>query len=174
MKTIKLEGEGTTLQFTRDGIILTMPDNEFSRTMVKPVEEQAPAAWKPDKGGAYFRVSSAGSIDGYVWRDDRDDNRLWDLGNCFETEGEAEAHREYLRAIAIIRRSSDFVPDWGDNHQEKVSIIYDNKENELVPSSCYYCQSQDHAHYRSASEARAALEIPEVKRAYEVVLGVAK
>ena len=68
--------------------------------------------WKPDDDQKYYYVDSGGSVDSDIWNDYSaiDDDRF-EIGNCFQTEEEAERVVEYLKALAIVRgdATSEFV-----------------------------------------------------------------
>lgn len=74
--------------------------------------------WKPENGEIYYRVGSDGRIYDDTWDDSlsiTDSERL-EIGNCFQTEEEAERVKEYLKALAVVRgdATSEFVK-YNDN-----------------------------------------------------------
>lgn len=61
--------------------------------------------WEPENGKTYYRVGSDGRIYDDVWDDSLNitDGERFDIGNCFQTEEEAERVAEYLKALAVVR-----------------------------------------------------------------------
>ena len=46
-------------------------------------------------------------------------------GNYFQTEEEAQAHADYLEALAVVRDDAKgFKPDWADDRQSKYYVCY--------------------------------------------------
>lgn len=68
-------------------------------------EIKEPTLWKPENGKTYYRVGSDGRIYDDYWDDSLNitDSERLDIGNCFQTEGEAEKVSEYLKALTIVR-----------------------------------------------------------------------
>lgn len=58
--------------------------------------------WKPNNGEEYFYVNllRAGSQSD-TWTNHRVDKKLWENGNCFKTEAEAEAAAEKVEALLL-------------------------------------------------------------------------
>ena len=70
--------------------------------------------WKPDFNQKYYYLDSDGSVYNDIWDDDFSiDNGRFDIGNCFQTEEEAERVVEYLKALAVVRgdATSKFTED---------------------------------------------------------------
>ena len=68
-------------------------------------EIEEPTRWKPENGETYYRVGSDGRIYDDTWDDSLSitDSERFDIGNCFQTEEEAERAAEYLKALATVR-----------------------------------------------------------------------
>lgn len=73
--------------------------------------------WKPEENQKYYYVSSSSIVLNDVWYDSSVvDNGRFEIGNCFQTEEEAERVKEYLKALAVVRgdATSEFVK-YNDN-----------------------------------------------------------
>lgn len=78
------------------------------------IEEQT--RWKPEIDQEYYCLGSDGSVMGDEWVDLSIDRNRLKIGNCFQTEEEAEKVIEYLKALAVVRgdATSEFVK-YNDN-----------------------------------------------------------
>ena len=65
------------------------------------IEEQT--RWKPEMDQKYSFIRTSGYAYDSIWTDDSIDNGRVEIGNCFQTEEEAERVVEYLKALAIVR-----------------------------------------------------------------------
>ena len=66
-------------------------------------EEIKPTRWKPEMDEEYYRLGSDGSVMNDEWVGLSIDSDRFDIGNCFQTEEEAEEVVEYLEALAVVR-----------------------------------------------------------------------
>ena len=57
--------------------------------------------WKPKFDEAYYCIFANGNIDKTVWRNIPTDNNLFERGNCFKTEEEAESAAEKVKALLL-------------------------------------------------------------------------
>lgn len=75
----------------------------------KEIEEQT--RWKPENREKYHYVCSDGDTYSSNWKCFTIDQDRFDIGNCFQTEEEAEKAVEYLKALAVVRgdATSEFV-----------------------------------------------------------------
>lgn len=91
-------------------------------------EVKEPTRLMPDEGQKYYLLDSNGLVHGSIWADDSVDRIRFDIGNCFQTEEEAEQVIEYLKALAVVRgdATSEFVKS-GDNWY----VYYDTNLNSL-------------------------------------------
>ena len=56
--------------------------------------------WEPEKGNSYWYISSFGTTTLGTWDEHEADARRFELGNCLETEQEAEYHKLRLQSMA--------------------------------------------------------------------------
>lgn len=97
-------------------------------------EIKEPTRWKPETEQKYYYVDSDGSVDSDIWFDySAIDDDMFDIGNCFQTEEEAEQVVEYLKALAVVRgdATSKFVKyndNWfiGYDHEHKSIDAFSN------------------------------------------------
>ena len=59
--------------------------------------------WKPEMCHVYYLLYDNGTVYNNLWDDDSVDNGRFEIGNCFQTEEEAEKVAEYLKALAVVR-----------------------------------------------------------------------
>ena len=59
--------------------------------------------WKPEMCHEYYCLGSNSSVIPDDWCDLDIDRNRFEIGNCFQTEEEAEKAVEYLKALAIVR-----------------------------------------------------------------------
>lgn len=69
--------------------------------------------WKPEARQDYYCVTSDGSVVKDDWSNWCLDDGRFEIGNCFQTEEEAERVVEYLKALAVVRgdATSKFTED---------------------------------------------------------------
>lgn len=65
------------------------------------IEEQT--RWKPEMDQKYYCLGSDGSVVDDDWCGLSIDHNRFKIGNCFQTEQEAERVVEYLKALATVR-----------------------------------------------------------------------
>ena len=73
--------------------------------------------WKPDRNQKYYYLGFGGSVYHDTWANGSPiDNGRFEIGNCFQTEEEAEQVAEYFKALAVVRgdATSEFVK-YNDN-----------------------------------------------------------
>lgn len=66
-------------------------------------EIEEPTRWKPEESQKYSFIRTSGYVFDCIWTDDSIDNGRVEIGNCFQTEEEAEKAVEYLKALAVVR-----------------------------------------------------------------------
>ena len=59
--------------------------------------------WKPEMDQEYYLLGSDSSVNVDEWCDLSIDRNRFEIGNCFQTEEEAERAVEYLKALAVVR-----------------------------------------------------------------------
>lgn len=97
-------------------------------------EIKEPTRWKPEMHQVYRYINTDSSVSGSTWTDDYFDDGRFEIGNCFQTEEEAERVVEYLKALAVVRgdATTKFI-----NGNRNWYVYYDTNSNLLCSSiSC--------------------------------------
>lgn len=97
------------------------------------IEEQT--RWKPEMDQKYYCFGSDGSVVDDDWCGLSIDHNRFDIGNCFQTEEEAERAAEYLKALAVVRgdATSKFT-----GHRNNFYVYYDVISNHLAVGVSFY------------------------------------
>lgn len=67
--------------------------------------------WKPGNGEHYYYFYYDGDVDSDVWRNDLTDRQLFERGNCFKTEKEAQAAAEKVKALLLSLHCDETLQD---------------------------------------------------------------
>lgn len=91
--------------------------------------------WKPEERQDYYCVTSDGSVVKDDWSNWCLDDGRFEIGNCFQTEEEAERVKEYLKALAVVRgdSTSKFTRD-----RNNFYVYYDIISNHLAVEPSFY------------------------------------
>lgn len=98
--------EGGSLIHESDGVVAYSWStiNKFPNILADWFEEiNEPTRWKPEMHQVYHYINSDGCVYGTTWTDDYFDDGRFKIGNCFQTEEEAEQVVEYIKALAVVR-----------------------------------------------------------------------
>ena len=62
-----------------------------------------PERWKPKEGESYWWLAVEKAVQEWTgnWRNHRDDQLRWELGNCFKTKAEAEQASERIKETLL-------------------------------------------------------------------------
>lgn len=90
--------------------------------------------WKPEMDQKYYCAGSDGSVIDDDWCGLSIDHNRFDIGNCFQTEEEAERAVEYLKALAVVRgdATSKFIKG-----EDNWYVSYDANVNSLCPECTF-------------------------------------
>lgn len=108
------------------------------------IEESQLKRWKPKYNEIYWLVEG-GDIFNSHWFNDRGDKWRSLIGNCFETEKEAE---EYKKQIEYTSRYKNYIDehsdpiDWNDPKQNKYFAQYYYNNQEIQTDSFLYHKGQ--------------------------------
>ena len=127
--------------------------------------------WKPEHKQGYHYVSSNGCIYYGRWANGSSlDNGRLEIGNCFQTEEEAEKAVEYLKALATVRgdATSKFTKDRNNWY-----VYYDTNLNSI--NSSISCTMLDNGifglpYFATIEDARKSIELH--KNEWLTILGV--
>ena len=127
----------------------------------EPVEEEF-KRWQACYGDKFYSATLNGDVADLYELNDQITNGAYDIGNYFQTQDEAQAYADYLKALAIVRDDAKgFEPDWGDITQKKWFVVYAYNLGKL-------CQYQNHwekvngvfgvPYFATAEDAKASIE----------------
>ena len=80
------------------------------------------------------------------------------MGNRFRTKQEAEAYRQWLKAVAELRRSSNFKADWEDTTEDKWYVYYDYDYHSLSVDYNNHSRCQSLVYYGTRDDAVLSIE----------------
>lgn len=104
--------------------------SEWFEEVKQPTINDIDWNFEPKPGDICHCVDNAGNI--LRWTRDADEEATEvALGNCFRTKQEAEVYAKWLKAVAELRRSSDFKPDWNNRSESKFYVVYNAKYKEF-------------------------------------------
>ena len=110
--------------------------NKFPNILTDWFEEiNESTRWKPKERQDYYCVTSDGSVVKDDWSNWCLDDGRFEIGNCFQTEEEAERIKEYLKALAVVRgdSTSKFARD-----RNSFYVYYDIISNHLAVGVSFY------------------------------------
>lgn len=95
--------------------------------------------WKPETDQKYYFIRTSGYVYDSAWTNDSIDDGRFEIGNCFQTEQEAEQVVEYLKALAVVRgdATTKFVGG-GSNW----FVYFDTDSNSLGSTCIFYISSK--------------------------------
>lgn len=101
--------------------------------------------WKPEWGETYYCVSADCSVGSYIFANDDFDNGCISVGNCFQTEEEAQFVADKIKYTQKFKRfieeRSDPI-DWRSEEKKKWYIAYDFEEHHIEIDFDEYFMSQ--------------------------------
>lgn len=106
--------------------------NKFPNILTDWFEEiNESTRWKPKERQDYYCVTSDGSVVKDDWSNWCLDDGRFEIGNCFQTEEEAERIKEYLKALAVVRGGATSKFTKG---RDNWYVYYDTDSNSLESS----------------------------------------
>ena len=91
-----------------------------------------PTRWKPEKNQKYYYAASSGRILDDVLGDYDSDQKLFNIGNCFQTEEEAERAVEKLKAWKRLKDSGLKFKGWNKSNYDRTFCINAEVEHDVV------------------------------------------
>lgn len=145
---------------------------KFPNIMTDWLEEiKESTRWKPEKEGeAYYYVGNTGDVYSSSWNYFTIDQGRFDIGNCFQTEEEAERVAEYLKALAVVRgdATAKFTKGKANWH-----VFCDIENNSFHPDCNYiYAKHGVFGLPYFASEDDARRSIKQHKKEWLTIFGV--
>ena len=126
--------------------------------------------WKPEIDEEYYCLGSDGSVTPDEWTGLIIDCNRFEIGNCFQTEEEAEQAVEYLKALAVVRGDATTELIKGRNN---FYVVYDAAYNCLVvKEKSYYIRNGVFGLPYFATEDDAKSSIEQHKNEWLTIFGV--
>ena len=141
------------------------------------VVEEKKNWWKPELDEKYYIVCTDGSIDYNNYDGDYDDKRFMAIGNCFQTEDQAEFMAEKLRVIHELEKFSyennEEEIDWNDTNQEKLYLAMNYMDKCIDVFYTYaWIYSPSNIYFTSRKIAKEAIETIGEERIKKYYFGV--
>lgn len=133
--------------------------------------------WKPEIGEDYWYITDTGSVADACYDEDGFDNEVFDCGNFFKTEAEAEYQAKVQKYTNLFRKyvEEHSEPlDWETGDKCKYYSYYDY-ENSKIYFDCAYSYRQQGTIYASSKEVLdEAISFVGEENVLKYVLGVEK
>lgn len=102
---------------------------------LKKEEKVESKVWKPKENETYFVICLDGEVGESVWENTEIDEKLYEIGNCFNTYKEAEKAVEKAKIYTQLKRLAEEINtepiDWENREQTKYYIGIDLTSNKL-------------------------------------------
>ena len=133
--------------------------------------------WEPKKDEQYYIICGDGSIDYNNYDGDYDDKRFMAIGNCFQTEEQAEFIVEKLKVIHELKRfayeNNEEEIDWNDTNQEKLYLTMNYMDKCIDVFYTYvWIYSPSNIYFTSKNIAKEAIETIGEERIKKYYFGV--
>lgn len=140
---------------------------ELSDEIEKLKADEESKAWKPKRGDSYWLISHTGYAVQARWIDDSIENDIYEIGNVFRTNEEAEFRIEQLKVEAELRRfSRPFVVG-----ERNYSFYFDHRINCICTTDYSYTQ-EGNIHFASEEIAQKAIDTVGEERIKKYYFGV--
>lgn len=142
-----------------DPLSLENVENIFAEDW-EVVEEKK---WGSKKGAVYWFITPDGCIDYYSYEDDETDKNFIAIGNCFQTEKQAEFMVEKLKVIHELEKfayeNNEKEIDWNDVNQTKYYLGMFQSDKIIAVFSTYkWCYTPFNIYFTSEEIAKKAIE----------------
>ena len=133
-------------------------------------KEQGAKVKKPEYGDTVYYINYIGRIRKRTWINDEDDLDMWELGNIFFTEEEAEFAREKRKVEVELER---YAREHNDTIlSEEYYIVYNKNEKKLDYNIWYGCKLQGAVVLSSKQLVFNAIEAVGKDRILKYIFGV--
>ena len=117
------------------------------------MEKIEPKKW-PQVGDEYHWVADDGEGNTFNWSDSMVGRARKERGLIFRTEAEALAYdRKRVITEKLRKMAGGFVPDWGDDEQDKYYIFYNHSMQEFVWACDNYTEVLGTIYFASKTDA---------------------
>lgn len=97
-------------------------------------EEKESKVWKPQENETYFVICLDGEVGESVWENTELDEKLYEMGDCFNTYKEAKKAVEKVKIYIQLKRLAEEIStepiDWTNENQTKYHIAYECSPDE--------------------------------------------
>lgn len=119
-------------------LTLESVENVYANDWEVVEEKEEKIWWEPELDEKYYIICSDGSIDYNNYDCDYADKRIMNIGNCFQTEEQAEFMVEKLKVIHELEKfafdNNEKEIDWNNENQEKYIITFNH-----ITQDCGIC-----------------------------------
>ena len=95
-------------------------------------EVNEPTRWKPEIDQKYHFIRTSGYVYDCIWTDDSIDNGRFEIGNCFQTEEEAEKAVERFKAWERLKDAGLKFKDWNKSNYDRTFCINAEVEHDVA------------------------------------------
>ena len=151
-------------------------EKEFYRLVEKmngkePDKKQDVKVKKPQYGDTVYYINYIGRIRKRTWINDEDDLDMWELGNIFFTEEEAEFAREKKKVEVELERYAR--EHNGSIRSDSFYLLYNNKSGEKLDYDVWStCKPQGGVQFTSKQLVFDAIEAIGKDRILKYIFGV--
>lgn len=134
---------------------------------LKKLEKERLVQYRPTIGDEYWFVNTVGGTSLAEWEHDDFDKDVYDIGNTYRTQEEAEFVVEKIRTEAELRKFSNPF-EWGGNNYH---ILSDMNDSSLTIGNMGFYRSQGAIYFESEEKAEEAIRMVGEKRIEKYIFG---
>ena len=154
---------------------LSEQERESLMKLIEKANKSKSKVWKPThKRETYYSIKGTGNVVTYVWNDDDMDAKIYEIGNCFRTQTEAEEEVTRLKMLKYwkdlsIESGEDENP-W-DTYQYHFYVGYQHDIGQLRICSSKITQYESVC-FKSENACRAAIKELGEDNVKKYILGI--
>ena len=134
---------------------------------LKKLEKEGVKQYRPTIGDEYWFINTVGGTSLSEWEYDDFDKDVYDIGNTYRTQEEAQFVVEKIRTEAELRRFSKPF-EWGGNNYH---ILSDMNDSALTIGNMSFYRSQGTIYFESEEKAEEAIRMVGKKRIEKYIFG---
>lgn len=161
IKTIKIDNKEYEIKVNENK---TLTLTEIKKIEIKKVK------LKPNHEELYFYIKTYGEIEQFRWDNNSFDIEVWDVGNGFFTQEEAEKELERRKVFQLLKdfklQHDNIELDWDNYTQNKWCIFIDYIDKNLKIYYGYRTKDLNSVYFSSEDLAKQAIEEIGEKRIY--------
>ena len=105
---------------------LSQDERELLLGLNEKANNKESKVWKPGLEEGYYCINKLGRVQYYISDDDKADEILYEIGNCFKTKEEAEFALERQKVIIELKRfaleNNECELDWNNLKQKNIAF----------------------------------------------------